>query len=291
MAVLTERDSNLILDVFRYKYLSVSQIQRLHFPSLQVTYRRLRALTGLGFLKGFLAPSIEQHLYYLGGQGAKWVAAQLNIEVSQLGFNRTTRPPENGLFIKHLLGMNDFRIALSLACQNSVFSLRGFIPEYVGEKALEGNNVKKYIRDVVSDVANPNTQISHTPDAVFCLERNSKQALFFLEIDRGTEVVSNPQKGVLKSVDFYSSYLVSGQYQRYQDDFQCPPLKAFRVLYVTSSEERISNIQRAATQFLDDQRVLKLLLLTEQKNVTPATLLTSIWRSADANDPSFYQIA
>lgn len=289
MAVLTERDSNLILDIHKYRYLSVSQIQRLHYPSRQVAYRRLRALTGLGYLKGFLAPQVEQHLYYLGKSGAEWVAAHLQVAITDLGFNRTARPPENPLFIRHFLGINDFRISLALACQNAALSLRGFIPEYVGEKALEGN-LKKYIRDVVCDVTSPAEKISHTPDATFALEKNGTCALFFLEIDRGTEVVSNPQKGVLKSIQFYLSYLASGQYQRYQEDFQCSPFNAFRVLYVTSSQERINNIRRAATEFLGEERALKLLWFTEQQNITPTTLLTPIWRSANASDNSLYRI-
>jgi Replication-relaxation len=291
VAILTPRDTNLILDVHKYKLLSVPQIQKLHFPSLQTAYRRLRALTGLGYLKGFLAPlSPEQHLYHLGKKGAEWVAGQLNVAVSDLGFNRTTRPPDNPLFLKHFVAISDFRIALSQACQTSQFTLRGFIPEFIGTKAPEGN-LKRYIRDVVCDVANPTAQISHTPDATFALESNGICSLLFLEIDLGTEVVSSPQKGVLKSLQFYLSYLVSGQYRRYQEDFHCQPLKLFRVLYVTTSEERIRNIRRAATEFFNEKEALKLLLFTEQKNITPATLFTRIWQSADANDPRFYQIA
>lgn len=291
MAILTTRDTNLILDVHKYKLLSAAQAHKLHFPSLQVTYRRLRALTGLGYLKSFLAPlSPEQHLYHLGKKGAEWVAAQLNVAVNDLGFNRTTRPPENPLFLRHFLGINDFRIALSQACQNSALNLRGFIPEYVGEKTPEGN-VKRYIRDVVCDVANLTAQISHTPDATFALESKGICTLLFLELDRGTEVVSNPQKGVLKSLQFYLSYLAGGQYRRYQEDFHCQPLKVFRVLFVTSSEERIHNIRRAATEFFSEKEALKLILFTEQKNVTPATLFTRIWQSANADDSHLYQIA
>jgi hypothetical protein len=55
--------------------------------------------------------------------------------------------------------------------------------------------VKKYIRDSVG-------KYSHTPDAVFALEKEGNAALFFLEIDRGIEVVSDPEKGLLKAVVF-----------------------------------------------------------------------------------------
>ena len=93
------------------------------------------------------------------------------------------------------MAINDFRITLVQACANSPLKLLGFIPEYIGEKTKEGF-VKKYIRDKVSEY-------SHTPDAVFALEKDGKPALFFLEIDRGIEIVSDPEKGFLKCVVFY----------------------------------------------------------------------------------------
>jgi uncharacterized protein YjiK len=45
--------------------------------------------------------------------------------------------------------------------------------------------------------------INYTPDGVFALEKNNRTALFFLEIDRGTEVLSNPEKGFSKAINFY----------------------------------------------------------------------------------------
>jgi hypothetical protein len=38
---LTSRDISVLLDVCKYRYLSVSQIERLHFPSKRTAYRRL----------------------------------------------------------------------------------------------------------------------------------------------------------------------------------------------------------------------------------------------------------
>ena len=60
---------------------------------------------------------------------------------------------------------------------------------------------------------------SHTPDGVFALKKGDNAALFFVEIDRGTEIVSDPEKGVLKSIVFYLNYWVSGKFARYAKDF------------------------------------------------------------------------
>jgi hypothetical protein len=53
-AKLTMRDTAVILDVYKYRYLTATQIERLHFPSMQMAWRRLHILTTLGFLKAEL---------------------------------------------------------------------------------------------------------------------------------------------------------------------------------------------------------------------------------------------
>jgi hypothetical protein len=60
------------------------------------------------------------------------------------------------------------------------------------------------LRDNVCDVRRNTQQLSHTPDGAFALEKDGKAVLFFVEIDRGDEVVSDPNKGVLKSIVFIS---------------------------------------------------------------------------------------
>ena len=103
--------------------------------------------------------------------------------------------------MRHFVALNDFRVAITRQLAGGDVQLRGFIPEYYGSKHQSGR-VTKYLKDVAFDIVNPKEHIPHTPDAVFCLEKGNKPALFFLEIDRGTEVLSSPEKGVLKMVRF-----------------------------------------------------------------------------------------
>lgn len=58
-AYLTERDTEVMLDIYKYRYLSVSQIKRLHFPSLQTAYRRLRSLTAGGLISLRISQNIS----------------------------------------------------------------------------------------------------------------------------------------------------------------------------------------------------------------------------------------
>lgn len=288
-AMLTARDLALACDLYKYRYLSVSQIQRLHFPSLQTTYRRLRALSALGYLAGFLAPHIPEHIYYLEKKGAELVADALGVEATELKWASSSKKPKDYYFLRHFLATTDFRLALQAACRPAEMELLGFIPEYYGEKTKAGG-VVKYIKDLVCDVHSPAEKISHTPDAVFALVKREIPALFFLEIDRGTEVISDAEKGVLKCARFYLNYLLSGGYQRYQQDFRCAPFKGFRALLVTTSEQRITHIRQAISRLAVDTRAKQFIWLTEQHRIQPYSLLQPIWVSADVDDRNIYHI-
>jgi DNA-binding PadR family transcriptional regulator len=288
-AVITERDLAVVLDVYKYRYVTAAQIQRLHFPSLQTTYRRLRALVELGYLKTFAVPNIPERLYHLSQSGAELVAAQLSVEVADLKWSQTSHAPKDYYFLRHFLKAGDFRIALKLACQGADIQLLGFIPEYYGEKTSGGSPVK-YIKDFVCDITDVSTKINHTPDGVFALMKNQVPALFFLEIDRGTEVISDAHKGVLKSVRFYLNYLVSGGYSRYQEDFQCSTFKGFRTLIVTTSVARIDNIRREISRLSFADKAKKLIWLTIDTDVSETSLFQPIWQSADLTDGMRYRI-
>src|SRR5262249_17580381 len=187
---LTSRDIQAILSVYECRYLTGTQLERLHFPSLQAMWRRMKALLDMGFVKSFTAPHIPERIFYLDKKGAEIVAIETRLTMEELDWRSHQRVPKDYYFLRHFLAINDFRITLILACQRSDLSLVGFIPEFVGEKNDSGF-VKKYLRDHVQDY-------SHTPDAVFCLEKDGKPALFFLEIDRGGEVLTDETKGFLK---------------------------------------------------------------------------------------------
>jgi hypothetical protein len=286
--VVTERDVLVLVDVYKYRYLSVSQIQRLHFPSLQTTYRRLRALTSLGYLSGFLAPTMSEHLYHLGPQGGSEVAAALGIEPSDLKWKDVSRPPKDYYFLRHFLKVTDFRIALAEACSSAGISLLGFIPEYYGQKTDAGG-LAKYIKDFVCDVRDGGAPINHTPDAVFALQKNGAPALFFLEIDRGTEVITDLERGVLKSIRFYLNYLLSGKYSRYAGDFGVPAFRGFRTLLVTTSEQRVTNIRTAVASLAFEDKAKRFVWLSHEAEIL-AGVFEPVWRSADAGDAGIYKI-
>ena len=285
----TSRDSDLLVDLYRHRFLTVSQLRRLHFPSLQTAYRRLRLLKTGGFVTAFTVASIEESIFTLAAPGLQAVAEALGVDRGSLKWVETKTKPRDYYFMRHFVAINDFRITLRQACDASDVKLLGFIPDYYGEKTDRGGPTK-YIRDVICDIADNREEVSHTPDGVFALERIGKQALFFLEIDRGTEVVSDPDKGVLKSIRFYANYLLEGKYQRYAKDFGVTAFKGFRSVYVTTSAARLQNIREATTDLQVPQKAKRFHWITTVDKVTNETIFTPIWVSIDPTDSATYQI-
>lgn len=290
--ILTERDHELLVSLLKYRYLSTSQVQRLHFPSEQTATRRLRLLETAGFIATFKSIASVDRLASLARRGAEVVAERLAVPIGELRWDAKRKQPKDYLFLKHFLAAADFRIVLTQACAaHPDLRLLGFIPDHVSDGAA-GGDLKKHVRDVTTDAMDPGQKISHAPDAVFALQRGESSALFFLEIDRGTEVLSNPDRGVLKTVRFYLSSLVSGGYQRYQGEFGfAHPFRAFRALFVVPSAERLENIRQicGTSSFNPDHAKRFLWLSTDDALIDPG-LLTREWLSLDPSDARRYTI-
>ncbi|SYZ73724.1 hypothetical protein TRIP_C50005 [Candidatus Zixiibacteriota bacterium] len=285
----TVRDSALLVDLYKHRFLTISQLQRLHFPSMQTAYRRLRLLKEVGLAASFMVANISESIFTVDRKGLEAVAAALGTEVSDLRLTDIKSKPRDHFFMRHFLAINDFRIILKQACNREKVRLLGFIPDYQGERT-ERRGIAKYIRDVVCDITTERDQVSHTPDGVFALEKEGRTALFFLEIDRGTEIVSDNTKGVLKSLRFYTNYLIEGGYQRYAKDFRIGTLKGFRALYLTTSKTRLINIRKAAFGLQVPQKAKHFIWLALFQDITSGNLFLPVWRSIDPDDNKVYSI-
>lgn len=290
--VLMERDLELVLSVYKYRYLSITQAQVLHFPSAQTATRRIRLLSQGGYLATFRVPGVSERLIMLTEKGAEVVAEHLLVPLSDLGLAGVRKKPKDYYFLKHFLAVSDFRISLTRACaERPEVELLGFIPEHLTATSGRGD-LHRYIRSVVSDVERPRAKITHTPDGVFALKRGPKTALFFLEIDRGTEVLSNPNRGFLKMIRFYLNYLVDGGYHRYQDDFRVSePFNAFRVLTVTTSAKRLENIRTVGGRLLfEPAHAKRFLWLATEEVIDKDQVFSPCWASLDPEDEKRYAL-
>jgi hypothetical protein len=283
---LTDRDGEILKAVSEYRYLSVEQVQRLFFPSKQTTARRVRLLERAGFVSTFSAPGVQERMVMLGRKGVALLP-------SADGFQRTgSREPKDYLFLKHFLAITDFRLNLTESVERQeVVHLLGFIPEYRSSRGADGK-LLKYISDTVP-LGRPGETLTHTPDGVFALERDESAALFALEVDRGTEVISTPRLGIFRLVEFYLRLLTGEGYQRYQQDFGCQlPFKGFRALLVTTSEERLKNIREVAERIpFEPRHAKRFIWISTFQRIAERGVLNTVWDSLDPSDSSMYAIA
>jgi len=288
---ITERDLEIIVTLYKYRYLKTSQIQQLYFPSAQTANRRMRSLIDQKLVKHFSVPNVPERIYFLSQRGAKVVADQLDTTLEEMLWSKHTSAPKDYYFMQHFLATNQFRIDVTKNCDDTGLELLGFIPEYYGSKTSTGR-IRKHITDFALDISNPNDKINHTPDAVFALQKEITPALFFLEIDRGTEVLSNPEKGFLKMLRYYLGYAKAGKYKSYQQEFNCGALSWFRLLIVTSSDQRLDNMRQTATDYFKTvTKALRYFWVTTFQKTESGNPLSEHWQSLDINDETFYGIS
>ena len=285
--VLTPRDAEVLGSLAEYRYLTVSQIERLHFTSAQTARRRLRLLAQADLLKLIDVATVAERIAAITGAGAEALAGQTGTHVEAAGGR-----PQNPLFLQHHLAAAEFRIRLTSACaRRSDLRLAGFLPEHLARPSRSGQPTK-YLRDEVPPAGGASL-LAHTPDGAFGLERGAQVALFFLEIDRGTEVLGSSDHGVGKIVRFYLRYLVCGRFQRYRADFGAnTDFRGFRALLVTTSQQRLENIrQRCGRIAFDPPAAKRFIWLATETVLKDGDPLAHQWQSLDPTDASLYRIA
>lgn len=284
--VLTERDLEVLGSLAEHRYLTVSQLEGLHFASGQTARRRLRLLAQAEMLKLIEVAGMPERVAALTGAGAEMLSSKSGLSVEAGG------RPQNPIFLQHHLAAVEFRLRLTRACgARPALKLAGFLPEHRTRETRAGQ-MAKYVRDEVPPLGGE-ALMAHSPDGVFALERSGRLALFFVEIDRGTEVLGSSEHGVGKIVRFYLRYLLSGRFQRYRADFGATAdFRAFRCLLVTTSRQRLENIrQRCGRIAFDPPAAKRFIWLAPHDLLKDGDPLAYQWRSLDPTDDSLYSIA
>lgn len=181
---------------------------------------------------------------------------QIKINGSMIYF--INKPPHR-LFLDHLLAINSFRIDLTLACRNSEIRLVKFIPE--SKQAVGG--------------------LRHRADALFLLEKEGKRALFFLELDRGTESINGK---IFKMFNFYLLYMIYGGFrQKYE-------VSRLWVTVVTTSSIRLANMRKLTMKLEFFGKYLQYIWLATINHVSEETIFNNIWQSLSYED-KYYGIS
>ncbi|MBO6792094.1 MAG: replication-relaxation family protein [Dinoroseobacter sp.] len=280
---ITERDVEIMRALGRYRYLSVSQIRRLFFPSsvdTQAANGRLRKLFHSGYIHkaepySRLAQPQSEYIYLLDKKGAEYLAKIGKAERSW----RKGRDVKQA-FLQHALDLSEFRINLELALsKQDVVYLDTFIPDFqMRSRAQDYASRHRY--ELYTELVSPINRRSYViyPDALIILkaERNGKvhDRLLFLEIDRGTHGLEK----IREKVHGYYLYHAKGLHRPILENNT-----DFTVLFQTSSERRADNIREILAGYIGSERVW----VTDYAQVDETSILFApIWKGVSGHPKS-----
>lgn len=287
--LLTERDLAVLSSLRMFRFLTCAQVQRLHaFPSESTVLRRLRRLEHAGLLRRARTPVFGAGLLTLTARGL-----ELTVDGHVQTGGRVRVPKLPGpLFLRHLAAVNDFRIALleSLRDRPDVRLLR-FLTDSDRAWAGPGRSPQSPLGATIEIPGE--ALMRHAPDAAFVLERQGRRALFFVEVDCGTEVIGQGRRGVGRLVRFYLHALGQGRAAALIPALALDePPPTVRVLLVTTSGQRVANIRRVwGGRRFEREAAKRLIWLTDFAQLDGAELLNLRWRSLDPADQDGHRMA
>ena len=231
---LTQRDAEIIMHVFKHRFLNSTQLLRVvKGGSRQGILRRLQLLYHHGYLGRpraqidyFYRSGSRPIVYELGSRGAKLLIEKFSIPKHAIEWVARKCPQK--IYLEHTLKTADFMIRLG----NSV---RTVLPP---EKRVRWNVQVQHDGN--------SHRLPVQPDAVFSVETPGKEMIHYcLEVDCGSMPVA--RHGLVKTSlrRKFFAYHASWQQGRVKEKFGW---NRFRVLILTVSQKRIESMQRAARE-------------------------------------------
>lgn len=264
----TARDELIIRLVYDYRILSQRQLERLLDKSRSTVQQSLVRLYEHEFLQRVFLPVSEfgssPTLYILDKRGIE--------ELRRMGIEDFRGIPTadiSPMFKEHTLAINEFRIAITQACESAGWQVMTWKTE----------NEIKADYDKVS-VRTPKGKIQFVPivpDAYFIVEIPNKGiAHFFLELDRGTMTLERFNTKVAGYVAYYKNGGFSKRFNA----------QGFRVLTVVDQvgKGRVQNLVQETAKLEGIGRRFWFAHLTDVSITT--ALRSPIWLVAGDDEPT-----
>jgi protein involved in plasmid replication-relaxation len=170
---LTERDRKIAFDCYEHRVLTTEQLRRLHFTGERTARDRLGELYALRVLDRFRpawrrGEGSTQHHYVLDEAGARIIAAELDIERTELRWRPAAAiGVASSTKLGHQVAVNDFFTTLAEQAR----AAGGALSEWYGDRTTH---------ELLAGIV--------IPDGYGVLELpERKPAHLLLELDRGTE--------------------------------------------------------------------------------------------------------
>ena len=281
---LTERDTQIIEAVHRYRILERSQVEQLFFAqadglahtNTNRARERLRFLYQHGYLERILRPIhpwLGSHgpAYRLAARGARLLAECTGTSLHEFhywgrGDDKDARQTQvTSMFLEHGIAAASVRIAIERAALANGCRIEVWHDEITVRRNREWDSVMV----ALSPERQPE-RIPIIPDGYFVLTTPQGRGHFFLEVDRTTETIANRWQ---RKIWGYKEYVLSGGFhQRYALNGPQTPL---RILTTTLSPERAQNLKVAAERYGPPQAA-QLFLFAPLSDISTHNPLTSV---------------
>jgi hypothetical protein len=207
---LTERDGRLLGELGRFRWLSTGQIARLLFPANHLTavHRRLRVLRVHRYVISARAHRMAQALHTLGLRGR-----EVLLDREWPGEIRLEKSPPRQL--EHFVGINDIRIAVTLAAGREGVAVEYFRPCWELHPQIWPFRV--------------------IPDAVAMFTHAERSARMLFEYDRGFEP---------------PAYMLRTKFSRYAEGLEGFPFS--QVVTVVETEARLAQLKEYTARHLPE---------------------------------------
>ena len=218
-----------LVHVYQYRYLSVSQIEALHFPSLQTAYRRLRALTAGNYLKSFTVPGIAERVFYLNKyQGGS--SRRGNVCWPSIPLNGLESASYQRIIVFSAIFSQLTTSVLLWPLPVRIIQLPSWLYPWIYWGENNRGDVKKYLRDNVCDVRRNTTINSLIHLMARSLLKKRERRHFFRWNWPGGWGGEWSTKGRIKINCVLYELLGGEKVYRYEQDFE-REFKVFRALY------------------------------------------------------------
>lgn len=286
---LTERDFNIINEIYRYRFLSSEQIISLFNSSRQGILRRLNLLYHAGHID---RPKAQLNwfgnhpiVYALGNEGARLLSQRFDVPLPSVDWTTKNREVK-GLFLEHTLMVSSFMVQVRLACRQ-VDGIEFIGPGEIIDRRLKPPSLVDKPLSWKVDVQQQNkgrkrnVSFSIVPDSAFALRfiegSNLSVAYYFLEADRSTMPIKSNN---LRRSSFYKKmigYYHSWKNQLFSKNFG---FRAARILTVTLSPERIESMISANQEIDPRGNGLRMFLFAPENHFNlnnPDQVLKKVW--------------
>jgi hypothetical protein len=292
---LSEQAAVGLFFIQRYRFLTIDQFARATALKRSTAADQLRMLERhslLGYFgnTGLGGRGKTPKVYFLTRRGWEVLARESGVPAELIGsFKEIHVQTRWSPQMDHRLATIDVMLAAEGAVhERSQLSIVRTFLDY--RRVKRGSHIVRETLDYVAKEETTDNRI--IPDAAFVLENieSGRRALFFLEVDMGTEriisqITRDKKLSLLHKLAQYDVYLQGMRYRQTYAPFG--DFRFFTLLFITQSEQRVDNIRRGMAALSPELSAYYRLTTYRQ---AMADFLGPIWKSRRLEETGTYSL-